>query len=54
MEKDSLIKKAERDKENVEMYQKGHAIYEKFSKLYYANNLVSSVRMRMGKFPWRN
>ncbi len=33
LEKDSLIKKSERDKENEEMYQKGHAIYEKFSKL---------------------
>jgi hypothetical protein len=33
LEKDSLLKKSEKDKDNVEMYHKGHAIYEKFSKL---------------------
>lgn len=35
LEKDSLIKKSQRDDQNVEMHQKGHAIYEKFSKLYF-------------------
>lgn len=33
LEKDSMLKKSEKDKENVEMYHKGYAIYEKFSKL---------------------
>jgi len=34
LEKDSLLKMSEKDKGNVEVYQKGYAIYEKLSKLY--------------------
>ena len=33
LEKDSLLKRSEQDKVNEEMHQKGHAIYEKLSKL---------------------
>jgi hypothetical protein len=33
LEKDSLLKKSEKDNKNVDMYQKGFAIYEKLSKL---------------------
>ena len=33
LEKDNLLKRSEKDKVNMEMYSKGHAIYDKFSKL---------------------
>ena len=53
-EKECLIKKAERDKENLEMYQKGHAIYEKFSKLYFDSKIVINVHMKTLKFRWKS